>query len=628
MTQSLYQDHFGIRENPFSIIPDPHYLYMSQRHQDALAHLLYGVSESGGFVLLTGEVGTGKTTICRALIEQLPENVDLALILNPRLSEIELMAAICDELRIAYPRGTRSLKAFFDFLNRKLLSAHALGRNPVLMIDEAQNLSPEGLELVRLLTNLETKDKKLLQIILVGQPELNHTLAQTAQRQTAQRITARFHLDPLGLVETRNYIHHRLHVAGLDQSVFTTGAIKTVYKAARGIPRLINSVCDRALLAAYVEGKKQVTRKLAGNAAAEVLGQQTLTTGRSVWGGLALALVLTGLVFWVGFDPYRTGIKETFVTLVEPLLPPKAAPSEVATNAKAEPDTPPTAIPSPHGEADIAAQTIPGTTGDAPAPSEPDAVAEAAPSAAPVPPAPLSTKPSEDAEDVSQSDGTVLDVLIENATPDRAFQGLFAIWGQSYVKLKGLTPCDKAQAAGLSCLQGETDLNGLKAMNRPVVVSFVMPDGEHVYGTVTAITRNETDGDIVTLQFERRTLEMRANAFALRWPGDYLVLWRPVDGIERSLAFGQQGEDVQLLRRLLAQGGHLDGPKDIDGSGSIFYGPNLRDTVRAFQESQGLRVDGIVGPETLLRITGIAGQTAHPVLKPVGPKAAPAATGN
>ena len=264
MTQSLYQDHFGIRENPFSIIPDPHYLYMSQRHQEALAHLLYGISESGGFVVLTGEVGTGKTTICRALIEQLPENVDLGLILNPRLSEIELMAALCDEMHIPYTQGLSSLKDFFDIINRHLLHAHADGRNPVLMIDEAQNLSVQVLELIRLLTNLETADKKLLQIILVGQPELNHILAQENQRQTAQRITARYHLMPLGLVEARNYIGHRLHVAGLDRRVFNNASIKTVHKAARGIPRLVNTICDRALLAAYAEGRQMVTQKITG----------------------------------------------------------------------------------------------------------------------------------------------------------------------------------------------------------------------------------------------------------------------------------------------------------------------------------------------------------------------------
>jgi general secretion pathway protein A len=590
MTQSLYQDHFGIRENPFSIIPDPHYLYMSQRHQEALAHLLYGISESGGFVLLTGEVGTGKTTICRALIEKLPDTVDLALILNPRLTEAELMAAICDEMRIPYPLGTKSLKDFFDFMNRHLLNAHARGRNPVLMIDEAQNLSPEVLELIRLLTNLETSEKKLLQIILVGQPELNHILAQENHRQTAQRITARYHLMPLGLVETRNYIHHRLQVAGLDATVFSKGAIQTVHKAARGIPRLINSICDRALLAAYVEGRRQITPKLARIAAAEVLGTAVLTPGRSVWRSLVLALSIVGLVFWVAVDPYRTGIKETVAHLIQPLLPPPAP--AVVVETKPEPMPEPVVEP--------AAEPIP----------QPQPIEEPATEAAPTD-TPAATPL--DGQDVSQAEGTFLGDLIQAGTPDQALERLFGMWKQPYFKLTGLTPCEKAQVAKLSCAQGETSILGLKAMNRPAVVSFVMPDGEHVYGVVTAIEEDAV-GEVVTLEFEDRTLNMRTAAFSIRWPGDYLVLWQPPKIIEGSLVFGQQGEGVRELRRLLAKAGFADGDKDLEGQGSVFFGPSLRDKIRAFQETYGLRVDGIAGPDTLMRISGVAGETAVPTL--------------
>jgi general secretion pathway protein A len=593
MTQSLYQDHFGIRENPFSIIPDPHYLYMSQRHQEALAHLLYGISDSGGFVLLTGEVGTGKTTICRALIEQLPPNVNLALILNPRLTELELMASICDEMRIPYPLGTKSLKDFFDFMNRYLLDAHARGRNPVLMIDEAQNLSLQVLELIRLLTNLETAEKKLLQIILVGQPELNHILAQENQRQTAQRITARYHLSPLGLVETRNYINHRLSVAGLTSTVFTTGAIKTIHKAARGIPRLINSICDRALLAAYTKGCKQIPSKLARSAAAEVFGVQVLTPGTSVWRMLVLALTLTGLIFWVGLDPYRTGIKETLYTLIEPLLPPTA--ELVALKPETpEPTNAPTPEPAP----------LP-TSVEAPVPMETPEPIET--------PTPTPIEAPAEAQDVSLSEGTVLGELIDASTPDRAFAQLFALWGKPYAELQGLTPCDKARAAGLSCLQGDTDVAGLRFINRPTAVSFVMPDGEHVFGIVSKINAKDAT-ETITLLFDDRVLPMSANAFAIRWPGDYLVLWQPPKIIERPLAFGQQGEDIRELRRLLAKAGFADGDKDLAGQGSVFYGPSLRDKVRAFQETHGLRVDGIAGPDTLLRITGVAGETGIPAL--------------
>ncbi|HEY9079167.1 AAA family ATPase [Magnetovibrio sp.] len=624
MTQSMYQDYFGISENPFSIIPNPSYLYMSQRHQEALAHLLYGVSESGGFVLLTGEVGTGKTTICRALMEQLPDNTDLALILNPKLSETELMAAICDEMRIPYPIGTKSLKDFFDFMNHYLLRAHASGRNPVLMIDEAQNLRPDVLELIRLLTNLETAHKKLLQIILVGQPELNHTLALPEMRQTAQRITARYHLEPLGLVETRGYIEHRLKVAGLDTRIFTNGAVKTVHKSARGIPRLINSICDRALLAAYVEGKKTIEAKLAKRAAAEVLGTGVVNGGQasatSVWGSMAMTLVLTGVLLLGAFDPYHWGIHDTIARILAPILPPQRAenaPSPTPATPQNEPK--PVAEPEPEPVASTEAEPQPA----APIIS-PDTMPEAImPDGTPPPPglddageqsvagmadggAPLFE--AEEKIDISQAQGTLIGDLIQSGTPDRAFFQLFQLWNQDFLALDGLTPCDKAKQAGLNCQQGATDVTGLKSMNRPVVVSFSMPDGELLYGVISTI---ETDlvGESVTVDFGERAVTMRTQAFGLRWPGDYLVMWKPHDIIQRPVAFGQQGQDVVELRRLLAKAGYPDGPNDIEGQGSVFFGPSLREQVRRFQQDHSLEPNGIADEQTVMRITGVAVET-------------------
>ena len=210
----MYPAYFGLSEAPFSITPDPHYLFLSKRHQEALAHLLYGAGENGGFLQLTGEVGTGKTTVCRAFLEQLPDRVDVALILNPALTVPELLHTICDEFGIPIPIGETSTKRMVDRLNQYLLHAHAQGRRPLLMIDEAQNLSAEVLEQIRLLTNLETPKHKLLQIFLVGQPELRELLERKGLRQVAQRITARYHLLPLNGKETRSYIQHRLAVAG------------------------------------------------------------------------------------------------------------------------------------------------------------------------------------------------------------------------------------------------------------------------------------------------------------------------------------------------------------------------------------------------------------------------------
>ena len=294
----MYHQHFGLNEAPFSIAVNPRYLFMSQRHRDALAHLLYGVSGGGGFILLTGEVGTGKTTVNRCLLEQLPDTTDLAIILNPALSAVELLASACDELSIDYPEGTQSLKALTDALHRYLLENYDRGRKTVLMIDEAQHLDFDVLEQIRLLTNLETNDEKLLQIILIGQPELSEKLARPELRQLNQRITARYNLQPLNLDETSAYIRHRLEVAGLkgDRKLFEPGAVKQVHALTRGIPRLINVLCDRALLGAYGQKRGSVTKGLIRSAAQEVFGQHQVQAPPSAQFSRWLVLVAVGIV--------------------------------------------------------------------------------------------------------------------------------------------------------------------------------------------------------------------------------------------------------------------------------------------------------------------------------------------
>src|SRR5437879_8699779 len=242
----MYATYFGLTERPFSLAPDPRYLYLSDAHREALAHLLYGLGEGGSFVQLTGEVGTGKTTVCRALLEQLPPDVDVAMIFNPRLTSVELLAAVCDELRVAYPAGTTSLKVLVDTLSRALLDAHARGRRTVLIIDEAQNLSARVLEEIRLLTNLETTKEKLLQVILIGQPELAELLARRNLRQLAQRVTARYHLRPFTEEETRSYVQHRMDIAGQKQPIFTRLALHAAHRPARGAPLRVSLISDPA----------------------------------------------------------------------------------------------------------------------------------------------------------------------------------------------------------------------------------------------------------------------------------------------------------------------------------------------------------------------------------------------
>jgi len=268
----MYTEHFGLTEAPFSIAPNPRYLFMSKRHRDALAHLLFGVQSDGGFVLLTGEVGTGKTTLCRCLLEQIPNDVETAFILNPLAGRGRaLLATICSEFGIKYHAKT-SLRMLIDQLNTFLLDSHSNHRKAVLIIDEAQNLSYELLEQLRLLTNLETNERKLLQIILLGQPELLEMLEDRRLRQLSQRIIARFHLDALDSNETEAYIIHRLAIAHGQPELFTRSAMKRVYRISNGIPRVINLICDRALLGAYAEHKQQVTPRIISRAANEVLG--------------------------------------------------------------------------------------------------------------------------------------------------------------------------------------------------------------------------------------------------------------------------------------------------------------------------------------------------------------------
>jgi general secretion pathway protein A len=272
----LYAAYFRLRREPFSIAPDPRCLYMSERHREALAHLLFGVRSGGGFVLLTGEIGAGKTTVCRCFLEQIPADVNVAYVLNPKQSVQELLESVCQEFRIEAPAPVPGVgvKPFVDALNRYLLEQHAAGRSNVLIIDEAQNLSLDVLEQLRLLTNLETAERKLLQIMLIGQPELRDMLAQPALEQLEQRVIARYHLRALSQDETVRYVHHRLAVAGaVAQGLFDERALALIHEVSRGVPRRINLLCDRALLGSYAKGKPRIDTEIVERAAAEVFGK-------------------------------------------------------------------------------------------------------------------------------------------------------------------------------------------------------------------------------------------------------------------------------------------------------------------------------------------------------------------
>jgi general secretion pathway protein A len=325
----MYKKYFGFRKPPFSIAPDPRYLYMSEQHREALAHLVYGIKSDCGFVMLTGEVGTGKTTICRRLLEQLPKNCIVAFIINPKLSAEELLAAICDEFGIKYPKRKTGTKVLVDLLNAYLLEVHASHRRALLIIDEAQNLSNEVLEQIRLLTNLETNERKLLQIILLGQPELRAKLARPELRQLAQRIVARYHLGPLSKGEVSRYVNHRLQVAGARAGLFSPSSLRRLYGLSAGIPRTINAICDRSLLGACVQNKLGVDRGTLAKAAREVLGE-TPGLGRgyrkvAVWLLAAILLISAGVLLTVLYQRKLSGVAANLPSALTESAKPESA---------------------------------------------------------------------------------------------------------------------------------------------------------------------------------------------------------------------------------------------------------------------------------------------------------------
>mgnify|MGYP000058661557 FL=1 len=277
---SIYLQHFGLKREPFSIVPDPGFLYPSNHHRQAVAHLKYGLDREGGFILLTGEVGTGKTTLTRTMLKRMPAHIRVAYVLNSKLNVTDLLASICDELGIELPtdspesRGLSFSKTRIDALNQNLLQAHAEGKKTLIVIEEAQNLSADVLETLRLLSNLETNTHKLLHILLVGQPELLDILAQKELRQLNQRVVSRFHLLPLEKDDVANYVNHRLHRAGAKGSLFDSACISVLFRLTGGVPRLINLVCQHSLLATYSTGLKVVSPNLVKQAAVEILGSR------------------------------------------------------------------------------------------------------------------------------------------------------------------------------------------------------------------------------------------------------------------------------------------------------------------------------------------------------------------
>ena len=555
----MYTSFFGLQEKPFAITPDPRYLYLSERHAEALAHLLYGINEAGGFIQLTGEVGTGKTTVIRSLLEQLPGHADVALILNPRVTPAEFLLTICEELHVAVPEsGQGSTKTLMDLLGRHLLDTHARGRRVVLIVDEAQNLSTQTLEQVRLLTNLETATTKLLQIILIGQPELRELLDQPDLRQLAQRITGRYHLNPLSEDESAGYVKHRMRVAGATAEVFTPSALREIHRLSGGIPRVINVICDRALLGAFTQEDHRAGATLVRQAASEVYGRPVpapwlkWTTAAAV--AAALALVAVGV--WT-FTTQRT-----------------ARTTDAVRDGAAAPDV--AALPAAAGPDDAAVDAIPA------------AASATRPAGAPA--------------------AVPLDLLLvrhgNDTTTEAALGKLFALWGAMYEPARG-RGCDQAGRQGLECLFQKGSWAQLRALNRPAILTLTDDVGRTHQVVLTGLSDEQA-----TLDLGGEAREVSITALSRYWFGDFLLLWRPPLAVVKSLAPGMRGDDVRWLRESLRAAQGLPAVP----AGSDLYDEELMRLVQEFQRQNRLTVDGVAGVQTQIALDTVLNATGSPTI--------------
>jgi len=550
----MYAAHFGLSQDPFSIAPDPRYLFMSERHREALAHLLYGVAGSlqvgggtaGGFVLLTGDIGTGKTTICRCFLAQIPPNCHVGYIFNPKLSVPELLQSICEEFHIAVTpgaTGVASVKDYIDALNSFLLQSHAAGQNSVLIIDEAQNLAADVLEQLRLLTNLETNERKLLQIVLIGQPELRDLLARPELEQLAQRVVARFHLDALSSQESTQYIAHRLGVAGHTGALpFDAKALQRIHHLTRGVPRRINLLCGRALLGAWATGVASVNRQVVDKAAAEVFGPdpvQAPGTKRQRMGyvlaGMALlaALVLLAFQWW-------TASQET-----------RSTPQTAAATAQAPASQPPAPAVS-------ATQPVPVTS---------------------LPATPLADLP------------TLWPQLPTDI--DSAWRELAPDW---QLPADSADPCQAASAQQLQCHRAsKLTVPLLRQLNRPGILTLQAAQGPAVHALLVGL-----NDQTATLRLAGALHRVRLVELAQVWRGDYATYWQLPPGYDKGLREGSTGPAVDWLASHLAL---LDGLPSVASEGApMVLDAALRERVRAFQRARGITPDGLPGPMTFMQI--------------------------
>jgi general secretion pathway protein A len=572
----MYTDFFGLHEKPFELSPDPRYLYLSASHREVLGHLIYGIEQGEGFIAITGEVGTGKTTLCRTLLDRLGSDSEVAFLFNPHLSPVDLLKSINAEFGLS--TFGHSIPELVEVLNEFLLDKHTQHRSVLLIVDEAQTLSTETLEQIRLLSNLETRTSKLLQIVLLGQPELDEKLDTHELRQLRQRITVRWKLGTLAAAETRDYVHHRLRIgAGRECRVFTDAALASIHRLSGGVPRLINVLCDRALLAAYGDNVRQVDRARVAAVAREVWPQRRgrVRSGlkRAGWAALAAALSVAGFAVglrWGGPAETPPGDEDRALPVG------RAAPAPIAAvgaappaRSAAQPDpTPPRTPPSQRGVA-------------------------------------AATPPSEEQ--------LILDALLPLRTPEASNAAVLAAaleaWHLAPVAGDDLSRAalmDALTANELSTLRLESgNVAGLLQVGLPAIVQLRVPGGE-----IRSVLVRRIEAEDVYLRgvITGETVRTTLRDIEVRWTGDAYAIWRDYAGLPSSIAFGDSGPQVEWLQQALAQTGHFTGIPH-----GVFNDATLA-AVRAFQTASGIASDGRVGPVTKIRIYQALAEYMTPVL--------------
>jgi len=582
---AMYTAFYGLREKPFSLSPDPRFLYLAESHREAFAHLLYGIEQGEGFIAITGEVGTGKTTLCRSLLERLGSETEIAFLFNPSRSPLELLQAIAAELGL--PTSGAGRRALHDRLNHHLLERKRQGRRVLLIVDEAQNLSPGTLEQIRLLSNLETSSEKLIQILLLGQPELDAKLDSPELRQLRQRIGVRWCLGPLGPRETRAYVRHRVRVAAdSERELFTEGALREVHRRSRGIPRLVNVLCDRSLLAGYArrEGRidaaqvRRVAREIPdtrGRWRRRAAAPRRRGSRRALRVAAALVLFAAAAIAGARYDDLRALVR-----------------GRLAGGASAA-----VSAPAPGPAPDRASARRPAAR-EAGAPG-----AGEAPSPSAAPASPVSAAASLPASEPGAArlpgaeDAGLLGTLLDGRESGDVLGGSVDTVLRSFQLEPGERDlASEAEArrvlssAGLTVLELEgVGFEVLRSLNHPALLAL-----RSASGAIRRVALLGLEGDLATVQgvTDRGPLSVPLEEMASRWEGDAWVVWRDYAPVPDVIAPGADTESIRWLQSALGELGFYPGPPTGAWDGSTDL------AVRTLQAQRQLRPDGAVGPRT------------------------------